>query len=148
METEDEAAINFSYDDFEPFCRWRREENCDLLEVHGLQDFKREQLNVRMKLGTLIITGELPRKNNIRSRFRKEIRIPKNCKIEEIRAKFKKRGILCISLPKKTSSASSKKGSNTRDEKKCLPSNFLAVAVVILSMAIAAFAYKYYLRAN
>ncbi|KAJ9131883.1 hypothetical protein P3X46_034787 [Hevea brasiliensis] len=156
MENKDnEAPITCTYDDFEPMCKWRREEGCDLLEVHGLQDFEREQLKVRINLGTtLVITGERPLKNNIRSRFRKEIKISKHCEIDEIRVKFGTAGILHVSLPKKTS----KKISNSGDVNASLPSNYLiglesstccrlklaaqGMAVVVFAMAIAAFVYK------
>ncbi|OAY41906.1 uncharacterized protein LOC110623697 [Manihot esculenta] len=154
METKDnEAPITCSYDDFEPFCKWRREQARDLLEVHGLQGFKKEQLKVRINNGTvLIITGERPLKNNIRCRFRKEIKVSKHCKADEIRAKFGSAGILRLSFPMKTSSASTK----LRNES--LPSNYLvdpetsacyrlklavAVSVPVLVMAIAAFLFKY-----
>jgi len=34
METKVEETLNLSYDDFEPFCKWTREEGHDKLEVH------------------------------------------------------------------------------------------------------------------
>ncbi|XP_050237554.1 uncharacterized protein LOC126687168 [Mercurialis annua] len=161
METIDEIA----YEDFEPYCKWQREEGCDLLEVH-VQDFKKEHLRVQLKGDVLSITGEYPVNNNIRKRFLKKLKISKQCEATEIRAKFSKRGILTVSLPKKISSSTSKKlGSSNGDgsfNNASLPSlylvgqesssNYLAklnrnlarqVAAVVLAMAFGAFVYNY-----
>lgn len=37
METKDQPAIDFAYEEFEPFCKWRRDEKCDFFEIYGLQ---------------------------------------------------------------------------------------------------------------
>ncbi|XP_059669850.1 inactive protein RESTRICTED TEV MOVEMENT 2-like [Cornus florida] len=77
-----------SYDDFEPFCNWTREEGAETLVLH-LPEFKKEQLKVHVNsLGTLKITGERPLDRTRWSRFSKEIKIPNKCNSDEIHAKF------------------------------------------------------------
>ncbi|CAK7341487.1 unnamed protein product [Dovyalis caffra] len=101
MEIKVEETLKLSYDDFEPFCKWKREEGHDILEVH-LKDFQKQQLRVQIKEpGVVTITGERPLYDTRRSRFNKQIRIPKNCKINEIRATFSG-GILHVVVPEKT----------------------------------------------
>ncbi|XP_057466812.1 uncharacterized protein LOC130756328 isoform X2 [Actinidia eriantha] len=64
-----------SYEDFEPFCNWIHDEKYETLVLH------------------------LPAK---RSRFHKEIAIPKDCNVKEIHAKFAG-GLLHIVMPRKVS---------------------------------------------
>ncbi|KAI8562749.1 hypothetical protein RHMOL_Rhmol03G0059000 [Rhododendron molle] len=92
-----------TYDDFEPFCGWRREEGKETLVVH-VAEFKRDQMKVHLSnRGTLRITGERPIDGTKRSRFAKEIKVPKDCNPNEISAKFTNAGLLHIIMPKKTS---------------------------------------------
>ncbi|KAF7148710.1 hypothetical protein RHSIM_Rhsim03G0053200 [Rhododendron simsii] len=92
-----------TYDDFEPFCDWRREEGKETLVVH-VPEFKRDQMKVHFgKRGTLMITGERPIDGTKRSRFTKEIKFPKDCNPNEITAKFTNAGLLHIIMPKKAS---------------------------------------------
>ncbi|XP_058204297.1 uncharacterized protein LOC131318494 [Rhododendron vialii] len=92
-----------TYDDFEPFCSWRREEGKETLVVH-VAEFKRDQMKVHLSnRGTLRITGERPIDGTKRSRFTKEIKVSKDCNPNEIIAKFTNAGLLHIIMPKKTS---------------------------------------------
>ncbi|XP_059646492.1 inactive protein RESTRICTED TEV MOVEMENT 2-like isoform X2 [Cornus florida] len=90
METKSTGAVPMpSYDDFEPFCTWRREE-----------EFKRDELKVQISNhGFLKISGERPTGAMKRSRFYREFKIPTDCNSNEIHAKFMG-GILYISMPK------------------------------------------------
>ncbi|ESR56701.1 hypothetical protein CICLE_v10022272mg [Citrus x clementina] len=90
----------FSVDEIEPFCKWQKEEQQDVLEVH-LQGFHKSQLKVQINnLGELTISGERPLdQENKRVRFRKQINVSKDCKKEEIHAKLSG-GILYIMMPK------------------------------------------------
>ncbi|KAI8562746.1 hypothetical protein RHMOL_Rhmol03G0058700 [Rhododendron molle] len=93
-----------TYDDFEPFCGWRREEGKETIVVHVPAEFKRDQMKVHLSnRGTLRITGERPIDGTKRSRFAKEIKVPKDCNPNEITAKFTNAGLLHIIMPKKTS---------------------------------------------
>ncbi|XP_057506086.1 inactive protein RESTRICTED TEV MOVEMENT 2-like [Actinidia eriantha] len=77
-----------SYEDFEPFCNWSHDEKCETLVLH-LPEFKKEQLKVQIKsFGTLKIFGERPVDATKRSRFYKEIAIPRDCNVKEVHAKF------------------------------------------------------------
>ncbi|KAJ4835326.1 hypothetical protein Tsubulata_012790 [Turnera subulata] len=99
------AIFMRSYEDFEPFCKWHRERGHDILEVH-LQGFRKEQLRVQLNsLGIIIITGERPLEENKWSRFSKEIKASKNCKVNEIHAKLSG-GILYIVMPKRQAATS------------------------------------------
>ncbi|KAF9670225.1 hypothetical protein SADUNF_Sadunf13G0046200 [Salix dunnii] len=124
MEIENEETCKQYYDDFEPFCQWKREEH-ETLEVH-LPEFKKQHLRVLVdKSGVVTITGERPLGCTRRSRFRKQIKIPKNCKTTEIRAMLSG-GVLQIRLPKQTCAFPAKPGStecNTTSTS--MPSSYL-----------------------
>ncbi|KAH7854708.1 hypothetical protein Vadar_016984 [Vaccinium darrowii] len=90
------------YEDFEPLCRWLREEGKETLVVH-VQEFKRDQMKVHVSnRGTLRITGERPLDGTKRSRFTKEIKIPQDCSPNDITARFTNAGLLHVVMPKKT----------------------------------------------
>ncbi|XP_058204290.1 inactive protein RESTRICTED TEV MOVEMENT 2-like [Rhododendron vialii] len=92
-----------TYDNFEPFCGWQREEGKETLVVH-VPEFKRNQIKVHLiNRGTLRISGERPIDGMKRSRFAKYIKVPKDCNPNEITAKFTNAGLLHIIMPKKTS---------------------------------------------
>ncbi|XP_010088020.2 inactive protein RESTRICTED TEV MOVEMENT 2 isoform X2 [Morus notabilis] len=85
-------------EEFEPFCQWRRGQERDILEVH-LKGFKREHLRVQMNNGHILtISGEQSVEDYKIRRFRKEIKVSKDCTPDQIRAKFAS-GILYITLP-------------------------------------------------
>ncbi|KAJ4788501.1 hypothetical protein LUZ62_039747 [Rhynchospora pubera] len=88
-----------SYVDFEPTFEWSRGEETDILRVH-LPGFKREQIKVQVdSYGNLRTTGERPVEGNRWSRFWKDFRLPNNCNVNEIRAKFENE-TLFVTLPK------------------------------------------------
>ncbi|OMO62644.1 hypothetical protein COLO4_32969 [Corchorus olitorius] len=96
-----------TYEDFEPLCKWQREQNSDTLEVH-LPGFKRQQLKVQLSsTGMLTITGErqLDEAKGKKSRFRKEFPVSKEYQPNQIRAKFSG-GILYLVMPKEVSTVS------------------------------------------
>ncbi|KAF9661217.1 hypothetical protein SADUNF_Sadunf19G0045100 [Salix dunnii] len=95
-----------NYQDFEPYCKWRIEEGRDILEIQ-LHGFRKEQVRIqRSSLGSMTITGERRVDQSRWTRFRKEIKVPKGCKINEISAKLTG-GVLYIYMPKKSTLPSS-----------------------------------------
>ncbi|CAA3009854.1 inactive RESTRICTED TEV MOVEMENT 2-like [Olea europaea subsp. europaea] len=89
-------------EEFEPFCKWERKDDRDVLEIH-LREFKKEQLKVQISnLRILKISGERPLDGSKKSRFYKEVQVPKDFDSTAIRAKFVN-GYLYIVMPKKTS---------------------------------------------
>ncbi|XP_011034416.1 PREDICTED: uncharacterized protein LOC105132546 [Populus euphratica] len=93
------SNVKPSYEDFEPYCKWRIEEGQDTLEVH-LHGFLKEHLRVQVSnAGNMIITGERRVGESRWTRFRKEIKVPKECSTNEVRAKLST-GILYIVMPK------------------------------------------------
>ena len=62
--------------------------------------FKKEQLKVHTNnKGYLIVEGERPVDGSKWSRFKKEVGLPEDCDVKEIRAKFS-HGVLSILIPK------------------------------------------------
>ncbi|XP_021283146.1 inactive protein RESTRICTED TEV MOVEMENT 2-like [Herrania umbratica] len=103
-----------TYEDFEPLCKWRREQKSDTLEVH-LPGFKRQQLRVQLSSsGIITITGErqLDEAKAIKSRFRKEFPVSKDCQPNQIQAKFSN-GVLSLVMLKQESSISGAGGNVT-----------------------------------
>ncbi|KAL8152413.1 hypothetical protein V2J09_010173 [Rumex salicifolius] len=94
------------YQEFEPFCEWKRGE--DLLIVH-IPEFKKEHLRVLVNTSrALKIIGERPLigdKAATRSRFYKETTIPEECNINDVHAKLCD-GKLTIAMPRKTPNSS------------------------------------------
>ncbi|XP_028790494.1 inactive protein RESTRICTED TEV MOVEMENT 2-like [Neltuma alba] len=95
-----------SYEDFDPLCKWRREEGRDILEVH-LPGFRREQVKVQVNhLGFIIISGERALMDGSRwRRFKKEIEIPSHCNANAINARFMQ-SILTLVMPKQVNPVS------------------------------------------
>ncbi|EHA8587219.1 inactive protein RESTRICTED TEV MOVEMENT 2-like [Cocos nucifera] len=88
-----------SYEDFDPDFEWSREEGSDTLRVH-LPGFKRDNLRVEVDdYGNLMTSGERALDSTRRSRFRKEFRIPENCNVDDIHAKFEN-SVLYVIHPK------------------------------------------------
>ncbi|XP_011034418.1 PREDICTED: uncharacterized protein LOC105132548 [Populus euphratica] len=162
METMNEEPLKLYYGDFELFCQWKRDEH-EILEIH-LRGFKKQHLRVQVKEPDVVkITGERPIDGTLRRRFRMEIKILKNCKTDQIRAKFSG-DILQIILPKQTTAFPAKPGSTesiTRSES--MPSSYLlhiesssstlemntklalqVAGVLALVVAFGAYAYKYF----
>ncbi|GFP89886.1 hypothetical protein PHJA_001132400 [Phtheirospermum japonicum] len=88
------------YEEFEPFCKWQRKEDRDILEIN-LPDFKKDQLRVQISnQGILKVSGERGIENSSRkSKFHKEIIVPSNTHdTQAIQAKFVA-GWLYITMP-------------------------------------------------
>ncbi|KAK4272342.1 hypothetical protein QN277_020910 [Acacia crassicarpa] len=94
------TANGRSYEDFDPLCKWRREEGRDILEVH-LPGFRREQVKVQVNhLGFIVISGERAlMEGNRWKRFKKEIEIPTHCNSNAVSARFMQ-SILTVVMPK------------------------------------------------
>ncbi|XP_027065458.1 uncharacterized protein [Coffea arabica] len=104
MEAKTGSTARLSYEEFEPFCRWQREEACDTLLVH-LPDFKKEQLRVHINnRGILKISGERKLSSTKGSKFYKEVVVARNCNTNAIQAKFSA-GQLCIKMTKNVNAA-------------------------------------------
>ncbi|KAL3535974.1 hypothetical protein ACH5RR_004435 [Cinchona calisaya] len=100
MEAKTGAAGLISYEEFEPFCKWQREEACDTLVVH-LPEFKKEQLRVHINnRGILKVSGERRLDATKTSKFYKEVVVPRNCDANGIQAKFANNHLYII-MPKK-----------------------------------------------
>ncbi|KAL8125525.1 hypothetical protein AgCh_012988 [Apium graveolens] len=94
-----DSKLAATYEEFEPLCKWQREEGRDTLVLH-LQEFKKEKLKVQISnQGVLKISGERPLSASKRSRFYKEVKVGKECNANEIRAKFVN-GLLYVVMPK------------------------------------------------
>ncbi|AEE33099.1 unnamed protein product [Arabidopsis thaliana] len=95
-----EGSQTHFYDEIEPFCRWRRTEDIDILELHLPSGLKKEHLKIQINnSGVLTITGGCPVDQTKTIRFMKETKVAKDCKRNEIRAKFSK-GVLYVTMPK------------------------------------------------
>ncbi|XP_044500736.1 inactive protein RESTRICTED TEV MOVEMENT 2-like isoform X2 [Mangifera indica] len=103
-----------SYDEeFEPLCRWGKEEHQYILEVH-VQGFKKDQLKIELTTGfkkdqlkilfntsgVLKITGKRPIYDPKFIRFQKTVNVPKDCRTMDIHARISG-GILYITMPRK-----------------------------------------------
>ncbi|XP_044500738.1 inactive protein RESTRICTED TEV MOVEMENT 2-like isoform X3 [Mangifera indica] len=90
-----------SYDEeFEPLCRWGKEEHQYILEVH-VQGFKKDQLKILFNTsGVLKITGKRPIYDPKFIRFQKTVNVPKDCRTMDIHARISG-GILYITMPRK-----------------------------------------------
>ncbi|KAB2049501.1 hypothetical protein ES319_A13G180800v1 [Gossypium barbadense] len=98
--------MEFTYEDFEPFCKWKREPNSDTLEIH-LPGFKRQQLRVQLSSsGNLVISGERESDSDgkKRNRFRREFNVSNEIEANQIQAKFFN-GILYVIMPKRSTAA-------------------------------------------
>ncbi|PSS01668.1 Protein RESTRICTED TEV MOVEMENT like [Actinidia chinensis var. chinensis] len=145
------ATSELSYDDFEPFCKWKREEGQQTVVIH-VPEFKREQMKVHVSnRRCLKITGERPLDNTKRSRFTKEIKIPKDCNANDITAKFTNAGLLYIIMPKKIASMERKQDQTTpvqqpRDKPNVavIGGGLKAAMVVVLVVAVAVGVYATY----
>ncbi|KAH9620540.1 hypothetical protein KSS87_012646 [Heliosperma pusillum] len=97
------APASTSYVDFEPKTELKEEEASTLQYLKDHSGFKKEQLRVQVSsTGILKISGERPEnpEGTIKHRFLKETKVPENCDMNEIRAKFTT-GALHVTMPKK-----------------------------------------------
>ncbi|XP_023525578.1 17.8 kDa class I heat shock protein-like [Cucurbita pepo subsp. pepo] len=103
----EQAPSDLPYEEFEPFCEWKRLEDSDVLQVH-LAEFKKEELRVRIKNNSVLtLSGErLAAEDWKKIRFNSEIKLPKDTLPDQIRAKFGD-SVLSITMPKKKASPAS-----------------------------------------
>ncbi|KAF8088692.1 hypothetical protein N665_0532s0052 [Sinapis alba] len=95
-----DSGLTHFNEEIEPFCRWRRTEDVDIVELHLPPGLKKEHLKIQINnTGVLTITGRCPMEQTKPIKFKKETKVAKNCKRNEIRAKFSK-GVLYVTIPK------------------------------------------------
>ncbi|PIN13488.1 hypothetical protein CDL12_13890 [Handroanthus impetiginosus] len=90
-------------EEFEPFCKWDRNVDRDIIEIH-LKEFKKDQLKVQLSNRRVLkIFGERPLDASTKSIFYKEVSVPVNTyDTPAIHAKFTN-GCLYITMPKRKS---------------------------------------------
>ncbi|XVF06634.1 hypothetical protein REPUB_Repub06bG0066700 [Reevesia pubescens] len=148
------APMEISYEDFEPLCKWKREQKSDTLEAH-LPGFKRQQIKVQLSSsGVLIISGErqLDEDKTKRSRFWKEFPVSEDCQPNQIHAKFSN-GILHLVTPKGiTNNVSNAARNVTASSGRCLLSSIMnrnktitleIIVAISLVVAVGAYVKKY-----
>ncbi|MED6143188.1 hypothetical protein PIB30_004279 [Stylosanthes scabra] len=124
-----------SYEEFEPSCRWVREENHVTVEI-DLKGFKKEQIKVQTNnKGLLIVSGErlLDSSNNKWSRFRKEIRLSKDTNENEISAKLS-HGVLSVVMPKKAKEHYSSSIDGLKTRKRTAIKVVIGVVAVVVTL--------------
>ncbi|XP_043718041.1 inactive protein RESTRICTED TEV MOVEMENT 2-like [Telopea speciosissima] len=85
---------------FDPSSEWIQEEGSDTLAIN-LPGFKKEEIRVQLNAPqNLKITGERNLGDNKWSRFEKNVKIPDNCDVNGLKAKFDN-GFLYIIMPSK-----------------------------------------------
>ncbi|WCJ43590.1 HSP20-like chaperones superfamily protein [Euphorbia peplus] len=115
------------YEDFEPFCKWQKDQGHDTLEVH-LQGFRKDQMKIQLSnIGVMVISGQRPLDDykSVWSRFRKELKLSKDYKSNEIHAKLSG-GVLYIVMPKiipLTSTSTSVSVSTIQEQPEMPPEN-------------------------
>ncbi|KAI7724410.1 hypothetical protein M8C21_016861 [Ambrosia artemisiifolia] len=89
---------------FKPMSEWRQEDGYDTLLVY-LPGFQKEYIKVTTEnLNIVRVRGERLVAENKWSRFQEDYRVPENCEMRGIRAKFDG-GILTITMPRKVVNA-------------------------------------------
>ncbi|XP_058210637.1 inactive protein RESTRICTED TEV MOVEMENT 2 [Rhododendron vialii] len=97
-----DRAVRPVYEDFTPTSEWKKQEQSQLLLVY-LPGFAKEQINVSVeRKNTLRVRGESLVRDNKWSRFQEDFRIPEDCNISGVRAKFEGE-TLTVTFPNKTS---------------------------------------------
>ncbi|KAM0063015.1 putative alpha crystallin/Hsp20 domain, HSP20-like chaperone [Helianthus debilis subsp. tardiflorus] len=92
--------VNRVYEQFKPMSEWRQEDGYDTLLVY-LPGFQKEYIKVATEeLNIVRVRGERLVAENKWSRFQEDYRVPENCEMRGIRAKFDG-GILTITMPRK-----------------------------------------------
>ncbi|CAH8335299.1 unnamed protein product [Eruca vesicaria subsp. sativa] len=100
-----EGGPTHFYEEIEPFCRWRRTEDVDIVELHLPSGLKKEHLKIQISnTGILTITGSCPVDKTKSIKFMKETKVARSCNRNEIRAKFSK-GVLYVTMPKTSPAA-------------------------------------------
>ncbi|XP_031378727.1 inactive protein RESTRICTED TEV MOVEMENT 2-like [Punica granatum] len=87
----------------EDFTEWTEDAAANVLTVR-LPGFKKEQIKVTYDQNPpkMTIRGERPVGSNVMIQFSKDFPIPDNCKINGMKAKFDRRQVLTITMPKNT----------------------------------------------
>lgn len=99
----DAVRGNRTFEDFDPAVEWSRAAEADAVKI-TLPGFKREEIRVLVdNHGHLRTRGERPVAGSRWSRFQKDFKLPDNCNVDGIRAKFESE-TLTITLPKKSPS--------------------------------------------
>lgn len=94
------------YEQFKPMSEWRQEDDHDTLLVY-LPGFQKEYIKVTTEdLNVVRVRGERLVTDNKWSRFQEDFRVPENCEMRGIRARFDG-GILTITMPRKIVNAPS-----------------------------------------
>ncbi|KAK3149807.1 hypothetical protein QOZ80_3AG0223150 [Eleusine coracana subsp. coracana] len=92
-----------TFEDFDPAVQWSRAAEADAVKI-SLPGFKREEIRVLVdNHGHLRTRGERAVAGTRWARFQKDFKLPDNCNVDGIRAKFESE-TLTITLPKKTPS--------------------------------------------
>nr|GEY86953.1 inactive protein restricted TEV movement 2-like [Tanacetum cinerariifolium] len=88
------------YEQFKPMSEWRQEHDYDTLLVY-LPGFQKEYIKVTTEdLNIVRLRGERLIAENKWSRFQEDYKVPENCEMRGIRARFDG-GILTITMPRK-----------------------------------------------
>ncbi|GJT27542.1 inactive protein restricted TEV movement 2-like protein [Tanacetum coccineum] len=88
------------YEQFKPMSEWRQEDDYDTLLVY-LPGFQKEYIKVTTEdLNIVRLRGERLIAENKWSRFQEDYKVPENCEMRGIRARFDG-GILTITMPRK-----------------------------------------------
>ncbi|KAI3758664.1 hypothetical protein L6452_06234 [Arctium lappa] len=88
------------YEPFKPMSEWRQDEDYDTLLVY-LPGFQKEYIKVTIEdLNIVRVRGERLVADNKWSRFQEDFRVPENCEMSGVRARFDG-GILTITMPRK-----------------------------------------------
>ncbi|XP_062209372.1 inactive protein RESTRICTED TEV MOVEMENT 2-like [Phragmites australis] len=96
-------GINRTYEEYDPTVEWSRAAEADTVKI-SLPGFKKEELQVVVDShGHMQARGTRPVAGTRWSRFQKDFKLPQNCNVDGIRAKFENE-TLTITLPKKSPS--------------------------------------------
>nr|XP_043616972.1 inactive protein RESTRICTED TEV MOVEMENT 2-like [Erigeron canadensis] len=88
------------YEQFKPMSEWRQEDDYDTLLVY-LPGFIKEYIRVTTEdMNIVRVRGERLVTENKWSRFQEDYKVPENCEMRDIRARFDG-GILTITMPRK-----------------------------------------------
>ncbi|KAI3824449.1 hypothetical protein L1987_05909 [Smallanthus sonchifolius] len=92
------------YEQFKPMSEWRQEDDYDTLLLY-LPGFQKEYIKVTTEdLNIVRVRGERLIADNKWSRFQEDYRVPENCEMRGIKAKFDG-GILTVTMPRKITNA-------------------------------------------
>ncbi|TKY63631.1 Inactive protein RESTRICTED TEV MOVEMENT 2 [Spatholobus suberectus] len=93
-------AVKRVYEDFDPLCKWHDTKDHTTIDI-DLKDFKKQQIQVKIEGGYLVITGEQALHRPKWKRFRKEIKLKREWNKNGINAELSSSGTLSIKIPKR-----------------------------------------------